>query len=254
MKPAHFHRCLFAILSAMSLVITEPTWAQTKLPAKSLSTPVPMPALGPPSAFSVVRVPMVIPRNPAHVSFSVPSTIKIPNVRSVSIDEGTIQYAREFGNFLRSIRGEEQVCRAIKSLFDVTAPSNQCATWSKNTAKTVFYQVTITDRETMTYTVDLLGKSAELALKHAWWVERHRFYVAFGFDARLMPQVTVSAYEPMFRPVGNLDVNDSDVEHLYEHMGRDRESRVKELEARIKRSIYEVLIAARDVKQLVETR
>ena len=164
-----------------------------------------------------------------------------------SLFDATIARASDFRKFLSANRIDDMVCRAIGSLFDTNPPANACAGRITNTKATVAYQVTVTDAAAKIYEVELLGKSTELALSEANWVERHRFYVSFGFNSLLEPYVTVFDFEPMFRTTPNLfPVRDD----LFEYIKRDRDSLLRAFQERVKSSISTTFLAEFD-KQLV---
>jgi hypothetical protein len=158
--------------------------------------------------------------------------------------------ALQFREFLRAANLEEVICQALGSLFGTSLPSSGCTGRVSNDKKTVLYQITATDSAGKTYEIELLGQSAELALNASKWVERHRFYVAFGFDAELVPYVTVFDFEAMVRTTPDLlPVNDS----LFEYISRDNDSLLRAFLERVKGSISEAT-QAKFEKRLAGTR
>jgi hypothetical protein len=107
---------------------------------------------------------------------------RLSSLVDISGPSGEVVRAYTFRNFLGTISGDEMICRAIGSLFEATPPASGCARPITNERKTVSYRVTVTDTAAKVYEIEVLGKSLELALKEPHWVERHRFYVALGFD------------------------------------------------------------------------
>ena len=150
--------------------------------------------------------------------------------------------ALQFANFLQNTRGDEIVCQAIGGLFDAHPPAG-CAGQIINERKTVFYRVTLNDAARQLYEIELVGKSIELSLKDPSWVERHRFYVALGFDGQLQPHITVVDFEAMFRTTSELlPIRDD----LFGYIGREHDSLLRAFQDRIKGSISTAVQTAFD--------
>jgi hypothetical protein len=155
-------------------------------------------------------------------------------------DTGLIT-AVAFRDFLYGVRGEDIICRSVSAMFAVTLGADGCTEETANAAKTVAFQVIVNDGGQKIYELVLKGNSSEMALSEGSWVERHRFYVTFGFDGRLDPHLTVFDFEPMFRTTPGLY---PEREKQYEYIGRDRDSPLREFQERIKSAIASALEAA----------
>jgi hypothetical protein len=220
------------------LIAGGPAWTQQPPPG----APAPVPSPIPGSSFL---------RRPPFATVPVPAPIPVPtpvpsNIPSKDDFNLATQRAREFGQFLANLRVEQLICRAMAALFDATQPLNGCASWVINNKKTVAFQVTTRNSVSKIYEIELLGKSVELALKTSHWVERHRFYVAFGFDGRLEPHLTTFNFEPMLRTTSDIfPVQDA----LFEYIGRERDSLLRAFEDRLKYAIVRALETAMEGRQ-----
>jgi hypothetical protein len=149
--------------------------------------------------------------------------------------------ALAFRDFLYGIRGEDIICRSVAAMFAVTLPADGCTEETANAAKTVAFQVIVNDGGQKIYELVLKGNSSEMALSEGTWIERHRFYVTFGFDGRLEPHLTVFDFEPMFRTTAGLY---PEREKQYEYIGRDRDSALREFQEKVKSAISSALEVA----------
>jgi hypothetical protein len=155
---------------------------------------------------------------------------------------GTFADANAFRKFLSGLRVETIICQALLRLYDDKPSENGCEGRIVNRAKSVSYLVTATNRIDGTYEIEIIGKSSELALKSANWVERHRVFVIFGFNPNFAPQITVIDFEPMVRTTAELFPERSD---LFEHISSEHDSEIRVLQERIKSSITASLLLAR---------
>jgi hypothetical protein len=152
-----------------------------------------------------------------------------------------LEYAVQFRDFLRAINGDEVICHALGSLFDAGLQPAGCDGPVFNGKKTVYYRIETIDKVAKIYEIELVGESTELALKAPRWIERHRFFVAMGFDGDMEPHVIISDYEPMFRTTPELlPINDI----LFEYIGRDNDSLLEAFQERMKGSISRAIEAA----------
>jgi hypothetical protein len=138
------------------------------------------------------------------------------------------------------------ICQAIASQFAATPPATGCPGRIVNDKKTVTYIVTVLDSAGVTYELEVLGKSVELALGNTNWVERHRFYIAFGFDGQLEPHITVFDFEPMFRSTSDIFPIRDD---LFDYIPRQHDSLLRAFQERIKSSISTTIEEAYGVQQ-----
>jgi hypothetical protein len=152
-----------------------------------------------------------------------------------------ITTALAFRDFLYGIPGENIICQSVAAMFAVTLGADGCAEEVANASKTVALQVIVTDGGEKIYELMVKGNSAEMVMSEASWVERHRFYVTFGFDGRLAPYITVFDFEPMFRTTAGLY---PEREQQYEFIRRDRDSALREFQERIKSTISSALEVA----------
>ena len=104
-----------------------------------------------------------------------------------------------FRSFLRTFAAEDIICESIRSLFVDMLTTTQCSGTVTNKTHTLSYSVTPTLGTAGTYELTLQGESVDLALRNPNWVERHRFYIALGFDSEIRPSFTVVDFEPMLR-------------------------------------------------------
>jgi hypothetical protein len=179
-----------------------------------------------------------------------PSAARIPSAQlgavapigaTGTLDEPDIANAKAFRRFLTNVNVEMIICSALRRLYDDSANQNNCEGRMTNSARTVSYLVTTTDSVAETLEIELLGKSSELALKSANWVERHRFYVSIGFNANLEPQIIVVDFEPMLRTTSELLPERND---LFEHIALEHDSEIRVLQESIKSSISAAIQAA----------
>jgi hypothetical protein len=155
-------------------------------------------------------------------------------------DTPEIANAKAFREFLRNANVKTIICSALRGLYNGSS-DGACEGRITNIASTVSYVVTTTDSVAGTYEIELLGKSSELALKSVNWVERHRFYVAVGFNANLEPQITLVDFEPMLRTTSELFPLRSD---LFEHIALEHDTEIRVLQDSVKSSISASIQAA----------
>ncbi len=160
---------------------------------------------------------------------------EVPTAHFLQLEEPTYSNATAFRSFLRSNEIDEVLCTAIRSLFSDIPVTKQCAGTMINASKTLSYSVTSTHGAAGTYEITIQGDSVELALKHPDWVERHRFFVAIGFDGELRPSFTVVDFEPMLRTTKNLPL-EQDI--LFQYISRDKDTDLAIFADRIKDAIY----------------
>jgi hypothetical protein len=179
---------------------------------------------------------------PVNLSAPFPAPKGHPNQapRPATTDTG-ITTALAFRDFLYGIRGEDVICQSIAAMLAVTLGADGCAEEIANARKTVALQVIVTDGGEKIYELVVRGNSAEMALSEGTWIERHRFYVTFGFDGRLEPHLTVFDFEPMFRTTAGLY---PEREKQYEYIARDRDSALREFQEKVKSAISSALEVA----------
>jgi hypothetical protein len=204
----------------------------------------------PPSAGRVNLSPLIQPTRDDANPAPRPASSGCGDLGQCGEPDQSIMNALAFRNFLNGIRGQDIICYSIAAMFAATLPADGCARETMNAAKTVAFQMTVTDGAEKIYVLQLRGKSAELALSETSWVERHRFYIAFGFDGKLDPHVTVFDFEPLFRTTSELF---PERENLYEYIKTERDSALREFQERVKSSIWTALDAAYS-KQQAEAR
>jgi hypothetical protein len=149
--------------------------------------------------------------------------------------------AKAFQLFLGTANGADIICHAIGNRFVTTIPQRGCAEPIVNVKKTVVFEITTINGAQQIFELEIRGESTELALKTPQWVERHRFYVAFGFNALLHPSVTVANFEPMLKTMAGLFPVQ---ERLFEYIKRDRDALLRPFQESIKGSISQALQVA----------
>jgi hypothetical protein len=159
--------------------------------------------------------------------------------------------AEVFKEFLQSRKGDELICRAISSFYDDGNESSDCSSISLNRKKTIEYMVIKKDTVAGSYELDVIGKSADLALKVPDWVERHKLYVAFGFDANLSPQVLVVDFESMLRTTKDLLPEQDD---KYEYISLSHESELETFQGIIRQKIYNYVTKAAQIAPTSESK
>jgi hypothetical protein len=178
---------------------------------------------------SLLEFPMLKPSEEGQGDFS---TVTTESQKTKVVDP-----VKEYSTFLRMLNGPDIVCRAMLSLFGSSGTAN-CTQPVNNDRKTVQFKVTTTNSAQMQYVIDLIGKSSELALKSPYWVERHRIWVSFGFDARLEPSILVFGFESMVRTTPELiPVRDE----LFEYIERKDDSLLQSFKDEIRQAIKSTL-------------
>jgi hypothetical protein len=171
---------------------------------------------------------------------SVPGALGVPPSAGRGIGYGLddpvakLQKARAFSYFFHSLRGDELICDAMDAMYDSATHNAACSGKIVNSKKTVEYSVSTIDGVSGTYELELTGVSSELALKSPYWVERHRFYVGFGFNADLDPQVVVVDFEPMLRTTPSLL---PEQDNLYEYISLEHDSELRVFQEVVKNQI-----------------
>jgi hypothetical protein len=159
------------------------------------------------------------------------------------VTDARIALAKKYANFLGKMGGERIICQALRPLLSSTESPTRCTgidpadrrlAGLKDEMKSIGLQVEARDPAGQVYEIELIGRSSKLALKNTYWVERHRIFVAFGFDAALEPQVTVFNFEPMLRTTGAIEPT---LDNLFEYIGREHDSLLRAFQERIKTAI-----------------
>jgi hypothetical protein len=150
--------------------------------------------------------------------------------------------ARKFKELLRSLNGQKTICLAVAKLFDNQVDANACESESStNHSNTVRFTVRSIETISGYYEIELFGKSSELVVRSPVWVERHRFFVALGFNANLEPNVVVVNFEPMFKTTSLLDPEQKE---LFEYIKVDYDSPLRGLQDRIRNAISNAILSA----------
>jgi hypothetical protein len=145
--------------------------------------------------------------------------------------------ANAYYQFLQHNSMEAIICSALTNLFSLETTS-QCLDRQSNSDHTVFVQVYISDEVRKLFEIEIFGKSEILALHIPSFNERHRLYIAFGYDGAMIPYLTVYDFEPLFRSYN--DLLDSD-EHKFEYVERDKADRLRAFQDKIKSAITVVV-------------
>jgi hypothetical protein len=173
--------------------------------------------------------------------FPSPGTFELPPLRASPRTDVDLANAKAFQLFLGDTNGLDIICHAIGNHFVTNIPQSGCTGPIVNVKKTVVYEITTIDGALQIFELEIRGESTELALKMPQWVERHRFYVAFGFNALLRPSVTVANFEPMLKTTPGLFPVQ---EQLFEYIRRDRDPLLRPFQESIKGSISQALQVA----------